>query len=367
MHLFKSMIASVSGMRVSLQINLLLLLLFCSVLLSGYIAINLLKIFNDDAVTINNLGIIRGSIQRISKQELNGVDTAQLIQRIDNLLETEKSGKFIYTSQVSEIDENRFNQEIKDIESAWGELKQLVLQHRKNNKFKDALFQHSEKCWDYANKVVFSAQKISEKKHNYYKSILINIMLVVSFFILAIIAVVYKVVHKRLELDAITDPLTKLFNRCYFDKILSKQRSLSIRHNAAFSLLLLDVDYFKNVNDDFGHQKGDTVLSLLAKLLLKNSREHDYICRFGGEEFALILPHTEQNDAVMLAEKYRKLISEYDFGLSRQLTVSIGVSQFASDESIESLFRRVDSALYQAKSQGRNKVVSEVHQYMLDL
>lgn len=367
MYIFKKTIASVSGMRVSLQINLLLLLLFCSVLLSGYVAINQLKIFNDDAVSINNLGIIRGSIQRISKQELNGINTAQLIKKVDTLIETEKQGKFVYTSKVTDVDKDRFSREIRQLEYIWGELKQFIFQHRKNNELKDALFQHSEKCWEHANKVVFSAQKISETKHNYYKNILIDIMLVVSLFILAIIAVVYKIVHKRLEVDAVTDPLTKLFNRSYFDRILLKQRSLSLRHNATFSLLLLDVDYFKDVNDKFGHQKGDTVLSLLANLLLNNSREHDYVCRFGGEEFALVLPYTEQSDAVLLADKYRKLISEYDFGLNRQLTVSIGVSQFAGDESIESLFRRVDSALYQAKSQGRNKVVSEVHQYMLDL
>ncbi len=367
MYLFKRLIAFVSGMRVSLQINLLLSLLFCSVLFSGYIAINQLRIFSTDAISINNFGIIRGSIQRISKQELNGVDTQQLIKKVAKLIESEKSGKFLNSPHISEIYKNKFNQEIKQLENTWDELKRLIYKSKKNKKFKDAVFHQSEMCWEHANKVVYSAQKISEIKHNNYKSMLVKIMFFVGFFILGIIVLVYKIVHKRLEVDAITDPLTKLYNRSYFDKILLQQGQLSSRYHSTFSLLLIDVDFFKNVNDDFGHQKGDTVLVLLAQLLLNNSREHDYIFRFGGEEFALILPHTEQANAVMLAEKYRKLISEHDFGLGRGLTVSIGVSQFAKDESKESLFRRVDSALYQAKSQGRNIVVSEAHQYTLNL
>ncbi len=362
MYLLKRLIASISGIRVSLQINFLLVLLFCSVLISGYIAINQLRIFSIDAVTINNFGIIRGSIQRISKQELAGLSAERLITRVDKLIVEEKSAKFLNTPHISKIYKKKFNQEIKQLENSWNELKRLIYQKGKNQKLKDTLYYQSEICWDHANKVVYSAQKISEKKYKNYKKILIKIILFVGLFILGIIVLVYKIVHKRLEVDAITDPLTKLYNRSYFDKTLLKQRRLSSRYLSTFSLLLIDVDFFKNVNDDFGHQKGDAILIMLAQLLLKNSREHDYIFRYGGEEFALILPHTEQANAEIMAEKYRKLVSENDFGLNRELTVSIGVSQFAKDESIESLIRRVDSALYQAKSQGRNKVVSNVHQ-----
>lgn len=362
MYLLKRLIAFVPGMRVSLQINFLLVLLFCSVLFSGYIAISQLKSFSNDAVTINNFGIIRGSIQRISKQELAGVETERLIARVDKLIVKEKSAKFLTTLHISEIYKKKFNQEIKQLEISWKELKLLINQKGNNQKLKDTLYYQSEICWDHANKVVYSAQKISEKKYESYKKVLVKIILFVGLFILGIILLVYKIVHKRLEVDAITDTLTKLYNRSYFDKTLSKQRRLSSRYLSTFSLLLIDVDFFKNVNDDFGHQKGDTILIMLAQLLLKNSREHDYIFRYGGEEFALILPHTEQANAEIMAEKYRKLVSENDFGLNRELTVSIGVSQFAKDESIESLIRRVDSALYQAKSQGRNKVVSKVHQ-----
>lgn len=356
---FKKMISALLDMQISLKINFLLMLLFGSVLVSGYISINQLRVFNNDAVTINNFGIIRGSIQRVSKLSLISNDNEQFIKDIDRLIGIEKSGDFLSVSNISSEDEMIFRKEIKSLEESWGQLKKIIYKpSERNSKFLEQVHQVSEICWENANKVVFRAQKISEAKLTNYREMLFKILVLLGVFILIIIALVYIVIHQKLEVEVITDSLTKIFNRNYFDKILAKNRSLSLRYNSTFSLLIVDVDYFKSVNDDFGHQKGDAILISLSELLLNNSRENDYVFRIGGEEFALILPHITNKSAEKLAEKYRKQISQYDFKLGRKLTVSIGVSEYAKDESVEALFRRVDNALFQAKSHGRNKVIS---------
>lgn len=163
--------------------------------------------------------------------------------------------------------------------------------------------------------------------------------------------------RNELENAASRDPLTGLWNRRHFLILLANARDRKLHHDTECSLLILDVDHFKRINDRFGHDKGDEVLVMLAKTLEKRVRETDAVCRWGGEEFAILLPKTDIDNAAHLAERLRVSVAEIQVPDLPRFSVSIGVARHARDETIESLFRRADAALYQAKAAGRNQVI----------
>ena len=160
---------------------------------------------------------------------------------------------------------------------------------------------------------------------------------------------------------AITDELTGIFNRRHIMDVLKYQKSMADRGDYIFVVCYADLDHFKQVNDRFGHSTGDIVLQKFAVLTKDVIREVDYIARFGGEEFLLILVKTSLPEAVVVSDRIRKSIRKFSFGdLSPDLhmTVSIGVAEYQSGERIEDLLDRADAALYRAKESGRNRVVS---------
>lgn len=162
---------------------------------------------------------------------------------------------------------------------------------------------------------------------------------------------------EKLYQMATRDSLTGAFNRSYFIEYLDQRLSELNRKPEEFSALLIDIDHFKMVNDDFGHLKGDRVLAKLCEELSINIRESDILCRWGGEEFVVLLPNTGIVQAGIVAEKLRSAIEKTNFGLGRQVHISVGVTEFQSQDSRETLFRRLDNSLYLAKLTGRNKVV----------
>ena len=164
--------------------------------------------------------------------------------------------------------------------------------------------------------------------------------------------------------QAITDGLTGLYNRRFFNEELSREVSRSYRHFLRMSLIMIDVDHFKKYNDQNGHQAGDEVLQRVAAILRNETRICDMECRYGGEEFVLILPETSKEEALGLAEKLRRKIYETEFPHgykqpSGRLTVSLGVATFPEDASDDkSLIEVADDGLYRAKENGRNCVAT---------
>ncbi len=162
-----------------------------------------------------------------------------------------------------------------------------------------------------------------------------------------------------LKKDALTDSLTSVANRRGFDLELRSQLGHVTTDTDQLALVLIDIDYFKNFNDRYGHQTGDQILKQVAHVFKQVARSADLVARYGGEEFALILPHTTKKSALEIAEKTRSLIEEHRFdyqGLVHRLTVSVGVA-FASDQDDDKSFcERVDAALYSSKESGRNSV-----------
>jgi diguanylate cyclase (GGDEF)-like protein len=167
-----------------------------------------------------------------------------------------------------------------------------------------------------------------------------------------------------LQHESITDALTGLKNRRYFDQRMSEEVALSLRHKLPLSLMLLDVDHFKKINDTYGHQIGDEVLSSLAKLISGMVRDSDIVARYGGEEIAIITPRTSKEEAALLAERLRDLIEKTTVAMVGttqevvQVTVSLGLcSLSAVITDKDALLEESDQALYLAKKYGRNRVV----------
>ena len=152
------------------------------------------------------------------------------------------------------------------------------------------------------------------------------------------------------------DMLTKIFNRAKINKELDKEITRVLRYGQRLSALMIDVDHFKNVNDTYGHQVGDVVLSELAALLADKVRKTDILGRYGGEEFIILMPSTSIESAYDIAERIRVHISIFKFTTTGKITCSIGVAEYHRGESAVSFVKRTDDALYMAKHNGRNKV-----------
>ena len=154
------------------------------------------------------------------------------------------------------------------------------------------------------------------------------------------------------------DPLTNLANRRHFAERAEELLSLAKRNDEPVSLLMTDIDHFKRVNDQFGHDAGDRVLKGYADLMQANTRQEDLVARFGGEEFLILLPFTDTGHALELAERIRTRLEQSDFlENGYTVTASFGLAEYGSAENIEATIKRADTALYEAKNTGRNKIV----------
>lgn len=165
-----------------------------------------------------------------------------------------------------------------------------------------------------------------------------------------------KAANEELRLLSITDALTGTWNRRHFEYVAEVEIAKARRYGQPLSLQILDVDDFKAINDELGHQSGDQVLVELTGRIQRNLRDTDVLVRWGGEELLVMMPHCALDSAVQLAEKLRGLVASTPFLQGRPVTISVGVAEFRSDESFDDWLRRADAALYLAKSGGRNAV-----------
>jgi diguanylate cyclase len=162
------------------------------------------------------------------------------------------------------------------------------------------------------------------------------------------------------QYKATRDPLTHLPNRLAFDDRLTDEVARWKRHSMPLSMVMWDIDLFKRINDNYGHKSGDKALVVIAQLLSGYCRETDFVARFGGEEFVMLLPNTDAGTALIVADKLRQTVENANFSVSGDrvtITLSCGISQLVDGDSNESVFERADKALYQAKQSGRNRCV----------
>lgn len=183
-------------------------------------------------------------------------------------------------------------------------------------------------------------------------------------FELAVDITKQKNLEKELKLLAATDELTGVWNRRHFIHQGNHEFERALRYNINFSLILMDVDWFKKINDNYGHPAGDMILKKLSEIITKNLRGLDICARIDGDEFGIILPSTDIQGALKLAERLRISISKRSFKYDNtrfKITVSVGITEYTKElSSFEEMFKRADTALYQAKQKGRNCTVSKV-------
>lgn len=192
--------------------------------------------------------------------------------------------------------------------------------------------------------------RFSQKEQTFIEKVLV-----------ALLSPLYNALEYRLAMSlALHDPLTGVYNRYAMDSMVSREIELSQRNNAPLSMVALDIDFFKKVNDTYGHAFGDCVLKHLVECVKQCTRTSDAMFRFGGEEFNLLLNNTDLSGAQELAERIRQHVEDTSYicdGQNINITVSMGISILTDEDTQTSFFKRADDALYKAKAAGRNQVI----------
>ena len=206
-------------------------------------------------------------------------------------------------------------------------------------------------------------QNESENLRPLQRMLQLNLLISAVITLLILCIAIYSI-HRnqqRLEMLASTDGLTRLLNRRAFEAVLSQKIIERSRRPRPISGILIDVDFFKQVNDQFGHVAGDAVLKKIADLLRATARADDTLARWGGEEFIILLDDCAKPMAMELAERLRRVVADYDFALpvAKQITISLGVAELEAAETEIDFFQRADQLLYAAKSCGRNCVMMD--------
>jgi diguanylate cyclase (GGDEF)-like protein len=308
----------------------------------------------DNARIVNYMGIIRGSIQRITKLELQGVDSDVHIRNVNKIFdEFEKDG----IKPGALVKNSSYKKIIYELEDAWKILQREIWLLRKNN---DAMgririLHISETCWEIANRLVLETRSRLWSRSGFLKYVFAimgtNIIAVISIMVL-----IRRYAWDELEHLANYDPLTNVLNRHSCNMLLDHNINRMKRHRSALSLLTFDLDNFKKVNDRFGHDAGDYILKETARLISKNLRSSDVLCRLGGGEFAIIATETNMDQAYLLAERIRALVNSARFSDVNRVSVSIGVAEYHEGDTGQSLSGRADDSLYRAKKNGKNRV-----------
>lgn len=194
--------------------------------------------------------------------------------------------------------------------------------------------------------------KLSHIRYDYVlKTFLVNLIILLLIFIV----VIHIKDMAKLESLSYIDNLTKIYNRHKFLELADAEISRSVRYGSSTSLIIFDLDHFKKVNDTYGHNEGDMVLRKIVKIVSTAIRKTDVFARWGGEEFIVMLPETNEENAFLAAEKIRKAVESSDFGKVGKLTISLGVSSIKSCNNILNSIDLADKALYESKQTGRNK------------
>lgn len=164
-------------------------------------------------------------------------------------------------------------------------------------------------------------------------------------------------IKKELKKTTLTDTLTQIPNGLHLDNNYKNEVERAKRYNGTFSLILIDNDLFKNINDNYGHQVGDVILKEIASILKNNISKLDILNRWGGEEFLIICPEIKALNAQILAKKIKDKIEQHGFTTTENITCSFGVSQYISDDKNKETFHRADKAFYIVKESGRNRII----------
>ncbi|WP_456480234.1 GGDEF domain-containing protein [Nautilia sp.] len=328
---------------VSNHILVLLLAILGIMVFNVYLLINKSVLYNETCL-LYKINQIKAAVQKYTKLKFIDKETEYLKNSIDNDI------NIVHELMLKKLEKNGTKHYVfyyKSILNSWKKIK--------NSKDKNEVLIYSEKNWRSINKLSSLLQKNYEYRNNEIMKKISFITIVITLLILVIILIVYFLIKHGLEKEKITDPLTKLYNRRFFIDNFHYFVELYDRYKRTFSIIFLDVDNFKKINDTFGHQKGDEVLTAIAKQIKSQLRKTDLAFRYGGEEIVVILPETELEKAYKIAERIRKIVKEKIIINSKPVTVSIGVGTYRGEGMFE-FIEKVDSAVYTSKKAGKDRV-----------
>ena len=331
------------------DIVLIVLFIVIAVLLSvsGYFHFNVKQKIYEDSAFINKLGLIRGNIQRYAKFKIAGIPKKEIFLNIELIL-NEISFRINQEKNYSEKFYKTFDSKLKKINTDL-----LILQ---NSVKKEDILKISEILWKEANNLIKFALKFHEYKFENAITTFNTIIYFTVAFLILIIVFVYKKVKKGLEIETITDKLTGLYNRLYFNEIYDYLIEKFKRDKKPFSMLIIDIDNFKKINDTYGHTTGDEVLARLSKIIKEIIRKTDFAFRYGGEEFVIIFPETKLDEAYKVSERILKTVPQKIKINLEPITISGGIGEYEG-ENPRDFFEKIDDTLYIAKKSGKNKIL----------
>lgn len=308
-----------------------------------------------DAKIINETGMIRGLIQRVTKlvlsdfTDLSDETTLEINRLFAHFISEENR------SRHHGVDQIVFNG-ILNLRGEWHSLERLLNEFQINpsEAIEKEIVTESEHCWKAADSMVLAAQAATEGKVGNFR-LFYTILGINAITVILVILHVILYVRRKLEYESSHDSLTGLLNRRSYDKFIQDEITRSSRYGSSLSLIIFDVDRFKVINDRYGHGTGDLVFVDLAREVADLVREIDKVFRVGGDEFAVVCPETDVDGAFQLAEKIRKRVEQYSFATGSTETISLGIAEFQKDHTKEQLYCRADEALYHAKNNGRNR------------
>lgn len=267
--------------KVSLKIISLLFLLLSALPLALFLSLSTIKKLQNDTHVVNTLGYIRGSSQRFFHNITDG-DKQHRINEIENKLK-EIDSSFLHQNK-DYFQASNFTKHYNELKMNWDTLKVQILSNVSHEQLQESM----QACWKSADQTTNAATKISEKKYNEMIFSISAIGIFIFILTLSVIFLMYTEVRNKLEIDAIHDPLTKLYNRTYLMNKLESRIKVFERLKQPFSLIFIDLDYFKEINDNSGHLVGDNVLKEFAYIVKEELRDEDKAFRYGGEEFVIL-------------------------------------------------------------------------------
>lgn len=340
--------------KISSKIFLLILSIFIITLINGLLIIFYFINSSNDTIIINKLAELRGLIQRATLLILNNNfnEAVDAVDTIDALFENfafyNKRYYFIISTQS-------LQNNINNIREKWENLKTNFNNYKINQKelIKNQIIKNSEDLWIFTDHTVLiaehRAENLKKRLQVTFYVISLNILLILIIFWISKI-----LIKDKLEYFANYDSVTNTLNRSTFYSYLSNLIKVSKRYKKLFCLIMFDIDYFKRINDSYGHQVGDEILKSITAIIKKEIRETDLLARFGGDEFLILAPEINIKKGIIIAEKIRKSIEINTLFNDIKTTISLGITEFKSEDTIDSIVNRTDQALYKSKSKGRN-------------
>ena len=338
------------------KILIAIVLIHILIILANSIIVNqTIKSIKNDTILINSGGMIRGGIQRVVKLTLEDKLNQDEIMKIDAIFENFSVN---YEKFASKHIMQDFYEKLRELQRAWIELKNILASYEKNQTedIREQIYNKSENVWKISVETLTVAENLYENKINSFGSIF-AILLIDFSLVIIVILIINKNIRLNLEIVASKDTLTNIGNRNRYNESMEIYLKLFKNQKKNISYIIFDIDYFKKINDNYGHDFGDEVLRKIAKIILTNIKKDDLFCRVGGEEFVIVSENINTKDELeKFANKIRTSVENFDFELERKVTISLGATFIEKDDTKHSLFKRADEALYISKNSGRNRV-----------